>query len=330
MLGSRYSIRLFTLPFALPSFVAPGRTTARRRTARLARSVPLALALTAAGSVTAPAPAYAQDATALLAKHATLTPALARSPFNRPIHLESSEASDRLEGHVFARIDQPFATVATALQRMRAWCDILILHINVKRCLAGNAQAAPTLSLVVGSKSEQSLDQAYEFDFSFKVAQEDPNYLQVALNAPRGPLGTSDYRIVLEASPVEGGRASFLHLSYTYGFGFLARTATQGYLATAGRDKVGFSVIGRRADGQPLYVGGTRGVVERNTMRYYLAIDAYLGALSAPPPLQVEKRLNAWHTGVELYPRQLRELDRTQYLALKRSEIKRQRQASGG
>jgi hypothetical protein len=40
--------------------------------------------------------------------------------------------------------------------------------------------------------------------------------------------------------------------------------------------------------GQPDYIGGVRGLVERNTMRYYLAIDAYLSTL----PVRPEKRLD--------------------------------------
>jgi len=41
-----------------------------------------------------------------------------------------------------------------------------------------------------------------------------------------------------------------------------------------GSDKVGFSIVGQGADGQPTLVGGVRGMLERNTMRYYLAVDA--------------------------------------------------------
>jgi len=40
--------------------------------------------------------------------------------------------------------------------------------------------------------------------------------------------------------------------------------------------------------GQPDYIGGVWGLVERNTMRYYLAIDAYLSTL----PVRPEKRLD--------------------------------------
>ena len=56
----------------------------------------------------------------------------------------------------------------------------------------------------------------------------------------------------------------------------------QSYLATAGSSKVGFSVVDRKADGTPVHIRNLRGVIERNTMRYYLAIEAFLGAHAAP------------------------------------------------
>jgi len=83
-------------------------------------------------------------------------------------------------------------------------------------------------------------------------------------------------------------------------------------------------VIGKQEDGKPIYIDGVRGVVERNTMRYYLAIDAFLGAASAPPAARLEKRLQSWFNAVEQYPRQLHELDRAAYLEMKRAEHKRQ------
>jgi len=67
-----------------------------------------------------------------------------------------------------------------------------------------------------------------------------------------------------------------------------------------------------------------RVVVERNTMRYYLAIDAFLGAVATPPASQLQKRLNSWFTATEQYPRQLKEIDRTAYIDMKRSEYLRQ------
>ncbi len=90
------------------------------------------------------------------------------------------------------------------------------------------------------------------------------------------------------------------------------------------RPKVGFTVIGKQADGQPDYIGGVRGLVERNTMRYYLAIDIFLGAAHTAPAAQFEKRLQNWFTAVERYPRQLHEMDRGEYLVMKRAEYLRQ------
>jgi hypothetical protein len=92
------------------------------------------------------------------------------------------------------------------------------------------------------------------------------------------------------------------------------------YLATIGSDKVGFTTAG----GPSEYIGGVRGLVERNTMRYYLAIDAYLGALSSPPDKRLEQRLTNWFDATEQYPRQLHEVDRQEYLQMKHQEYERQ------
>ena len=292
-----------------------------RRGRTMARLV-IVLALAAA------VPAQAQDAAPLKARHEALREALASNAFQRPLVLESSEREDTLQGDVYARIDQPMAAVAPALTGIDHWCEILILHLNVKQCRAGDAKAGDALHLVIGQKHDQTLEQAYRFAFAYRVVVSRPDYLQVQLTADEGPLGTRDYRIVLEVAALDA-RRSFLHLSYSYGIGMMARVAMQGYLATIGRDKVGFSIVGRKDDGQPQYIASTRGVVERNAMRYYLAIEAYLGALSLPPAQRLEKRLADWHSGVERYPLQLHELGRGEYLGLKREQLRRQ-QAPGG
>ncbi len=292
-----------------------------RRCRPLAR---LAIVLALAAAV----PAQAQDAASLRAGHEALREALANNAFQRPLVLESNEREDALQGDIYARIDLPMAAVAPALTGIDHWCEILILHLNVKQCRAGDSKAGDALQLVIGQKHDQPLEQAYRFAFAYRVVASRPDYLQVQLTADEGPLGTRGYRIVLEVAALDA-RRSFMHLSYAYGFGLMARVAMQGYLATVGRDKVGFSIVGRKADGQPLHIASTRGVVERNTMRYYLAIEAYLSALSLPPAMRFEKRLADWHTGVERYPLQLHELERREYLGLKREQLRRQ-QAPGG
>lgn len=264
--------------------------------------------------------AGAQDAAALRARHAALRTQLDSNPFQRPLYLESSESAEALKGEIYAVIDQPYGTLAAALQGTDRWCDILILHLNVKHC-QGSA-AGDRLTVMIGRKFDQPLEDAYRVDFGYRVGVARPDYLQVLLNAGSGPLGTKNYRITVAAVALDAGR-SFLHLSYAYGYGTAARVAMQGYLATLGRRKVGFTITGRRADGRPIYIDGVRGVIERNTMRYYLAVEAYLGALGLPPAEQPEKRLRDWYAAIERHPVQLHELERDEYLEMKRRELKR-------
>jgi hypothetical protein len=243
--------------------------------------------------------------------------------FHRPLHLLSSESPTGLSGEIHAILDHPFSTTATALNKPSQWCDVLILHLNTKYCQPSVDGQGALLHLRIGKKHDQPMEQAYRVDFAYRVAVETANYLQVTLTAGEGPLGTSDYRIALEATPAARGR-TLIRLSYSYAFGVVGRLAMKAYLGTAGRDKVGFTLVGSQADGKPLYIGGMRGVVERNTMRYFLAIEAHLGALSVPAPGQMEKSLRDWFAGSERYPRQLHEMEQGEYLVMKRREYLRQ------
>jgi len=265
----------------------------------------------------------ANSAASLRAKYDGIQYRLSHNQFQRPLYLDSSETSDSVTGDIYARIDYPFATVRAALNNAGDWCDILILHVNTKYCRASSESQGAVLNVSIGRKYDEPLEKAYRVDFAYRVAAQTASYLQVRLNADVGPFSTRDYRIALEAVPVESGRA-FIHFSYSYTYGLVGRLALQVYLATIGRSKVGFAVVGTRSDGQPLHLGGIRGLVERNTMRYYLAIEAFLGAVSAPPKERLEKRLRAWFAANERYPRQLHEMEQGEYLDMKRKEYLRQ------
>ena len=66
------------------------------------------------------------------------------------------------------------------------------------------------------------MDDAHRVDFRYDVAAADADYLRVTLSAPEGPLGTRDYQLRLEAALLDSGR-TFLHMSYAYSLGFMAR-----------------------------------------------------------------------------------------------------------
>jgi len=272
------------------------------------------------------APPDTDSAASLRAQYLALTPQLSTNQFKRPLYLQSVESPRHLRGEIYALVDYPFATVNQAFNDPTHWCDMLILHINTKYCQASTRPGGTMLTVSIGKKDYQPLGQAYRVDFAYRVATSTPEYFDVGLSAPTGPLGTSDYRIRLDAVAVAGNK-TFLHITYSYAYNFAGRLAMQAYLATIGRDKVGFSATSSPVSGAPGLIGGVRGVVERNTMRYYLAIDAYLGALATAPAQQLEKRLQSWFTATELYARQLHEVDRATYLDMKRREYQRQQPA---
>lgn len=262
-------------------------------------------------------------ASALRARHTALHDELATNAFKRPLVLESSEGANAVNGEIFAVVPYAFDKVGKALAVPQAWCEILILHLNTKYCKIAPDGQNTALLMNLGKKFDQPIEQSYRLAFVWQLTDRRADYLRVALTADNGPLSTRDYRITLEAIPLENG-TTFLHLSYAYGFGVTGKFAMLAYFNTIGRNKVGFSITGTEQDGQPTFIDGMRGQSERNTMRYYLAIESFLGALALPESAQFEQRIGDWFNAVERYPRQLHEMDRVEYLTMKRKEYLRQ------
>ncbi len=278
----------------------------------------------AAGAVaqTSAVPGNDSNASALLDKHATLSAQLAQNVYRRPLFLESTESANKVSGSAYAVLDSPLSTVSAAFKSPRQWCDVLILHLNTKYCRADTDASPSTLKMDIGKKTPQALANTFALEFSYRVASATANYLAVELKADKGPVSTSDYRIELQAIPLPEGK-TFIHLRYSYGYGLAGRLAMQTYLATLGSSKVGFTQL--KEGGKSAYVGGMRGTVERNTMRYYLAMEAYLASLNQPPAQQFTARLNYWFDATEEYPQQLHEVDRSSYISMKKDEYQRQK-----
>lgn len=262
----------------------------------------------------------------LRTRYLALRPQLEKNVYRGPIYIESAEAPHSSQGDVYAVLNAPFGAVSAALGDPAHWCDVMILHLNTKFCRSRTAAGAVQLELRIGKKYDQPLMDAPRVLFAWRALPPAPDFLNVQLDAPEGPFDTRDYRILLEAVPLDAEH-TFMRLGYSFEYGTASHLALRVYLSTVGRSKVGFTTLASGAGAEPEYVGGVRGMVERNTMRYFLAIEAYLAALSAPPAVQQDKRLQAWFDATERYPRQLRELDRATYLDMKRNEIRRQQAA---
>jgi len=282
--------------------------------ARIFAAVLALLALPALAAL-APPERSRGDGAQLRARYEQVRPRLEKSAYGRPLALDSREMNKALEGDAYAIVSRPFGKVDSALAPAGNWCELLMLPFNTKHCTA--SADGSRLALFVGRKNDTPIEHAYKLDFDYRVVARTPDYLQVVLTADSGPLGTRDYRIVLELAPVDPQR-TFLHLSYSYAYGAISKVAMQAYLSTIGARKVGFSLV----DGQP--VRGMRGIMERNTMRYYLAVDAYLASLEIPEGTRVAKRLNDWYSAQASYPVQLDEdVTRADYLAMKQKEYAR-------
>lgn len=297
--------------------------THRKHTAHRAAVALLAAIAWLTSSAMAQSPGPDAAASGMQARYVALSAQLARNQFQRPLVINSTESSNAVSGSAYAVINYPFSTVMAAFKDPDNWCEVLILHLNTKHCNAEKGSSPAILAVSVGKKTPQALKDAHALAFNFTPAAARPDYMSVRLNAGKGPLGTHNYRIELEAAPVEGNK-TFMHLRYSYGYGLSGRLAMQAYMATVGSSKIGFSEVVGESGGAKAPVDGMRGAVERNTMRYYLAIDTYLASLAVPASQQFEQRLQHWFDATERYPRQLHEIDRTAYISMKRSEYQRQ------
>ncbi len=239
-------------------------------------------------------------------------------PGDLALRVESWEKEGLLGAEVVSRLDYPYARFYETLTQPGAWCQILPLVFNIKSCTYMNTDGRQHLTVYIGRKFYETPEDAYKVDYRFQVQEESAERFRILLFAPEGPHGTGDYRIELEARAESDGRTA-LYMRSSFRPSLRSTLATRAYLATSGRDKVGFSIQGYK-NGEPVYVGGTSGIIERNAMRYYLALKAYLDTLQLPQEARFQARLHAWYDMTEEYPRQLYEMDKEDYLSAKKRE----------
>lgn len=235
-----------------------------------------------------------------------------------PLRLASSETGDMLQGAVQALVPSAYGAAAEALSAPQVWCEILMLHLNNKACSLQQGPQGPALALAIARKHDQPADKAHALVLQWQRQERSDQRLGVRLHAAQGPFGTTDYAVLLQLAPAPDGGCT-LGLDYACRFSPAARMLLRTYLATLGRDKVGFSA--RPGGGPQELVGGLRGVVERTVVRYYLAVEAWLRTAALPPDGRALARLEHWFDATERYPRQLHELDKASYLANKRREL---------
>jgi hypothetical protein len=297
-----------------PLCADPARLTSRLTSRLMTRLTACLLGMALAAS----AAAAPERSAALLAEHASLQTALRDSPFGEPVLLRQTDAGAQHSGEVMALLPRPLAAVAAALRTADSLCGLLILQLNVRDCQAVAGAPAQQLQLSAGPLRAALPGLVVGMRLQLLLEADTPGYFSVSLLAPVGPLGSSDLRLRVEAVALDADQ-TYLHVSYSQTSGLAGRLASRLYLATAGRDKIGFSSDGLDALGQPRPVSGERAAVERQVMRHHLGLLAHSGVLAGPPAARLEARLRAWHALTERHAAQLHELDLAEYLAEKRA-----------
>jgi hypothetical protein len=241
----------------------------------------------------------------------------------QPVVVRSEEGQGSIQGEAYAISDFPLEQLKATFATPAHWCDVMILHVNTKFCHMSETADGPMLTVNVGKGTPQELEETTRLVFKFTAQALDVTHLGVVLTALQGPFGTSNYRVVLEAVALADGK-SFLRFAYSYDFNIVSRAALTIYLSTLGRDKVGFTLANSPGSGEPVYIQGMRGLVERNTMRYLLAIFAYLESDYGPEEARLDTRLKNWFAATEAYPSQLKEATWNEYFSMKHAEVQRQ------
>jgi hypothetical protein len=263
--------------------------------------------------------AQARGESTLAQRYAALvaSPARALAP---GVYLESTEEPQRARGEVLARLDLPYATAATALADPLAWCSLLMLHPNIKHCMPGSGSGGVLLDMTMTAQREGLFGPAHPLQLTWNTVTRDASHLVVELMAERGPMGTRDYRIGFELAPLEAG-ASVMRLVYSSSFTAAGRWMAQAYVSTAARHRVGFTVVDTDAQGRPVLVRGVRAAIERNTMRFHLAVQSWLAVQQLPPAQRVARAIEAWFDASERHATQLHEVDRDEYVRRKTAEF---------
>lgn len=251
----------------------------------------------------------------LIDKYQQIETALQKSSFAIPFYIESSVSKNASQVDIFGAIKYPFDIVQNELLVPTIWCEILLPHMNVRACTYKQVNYTWLLTIYNVDKFSEPLEDAYQMKFEYRISELQRRYFDIALAAPEGPHGTRDHRFGLEAIPLDED-TTFIHLRYSYGYSSLAYFLMKLF----GGSKVGFSVTSTESGGNPVYVDGLRGSVERNVVCYYLAILAYLDALNAPAEQRFEKRISQWYDLAGRFKKQLLEMEKEAYLTYKRQD----------
>ena len=249
----------------------------------------------------------------LIDKYHKVEKELEKSTFTIPFYIESAVSKNASHVDIYGTINYPFGLIKNEFLVPTNWCEVVFPHIKVGACTHNKVDDTWLLNIYNVDKFSEPLEDAYQMKFEYRVSELQARYFDVSLNAHEGRFHTKDHQFRLEAIPLNEG-TTFIHLRYSYSYS----SAAYLLMKLFGGSKIGFSVTGTGSNGDPVYVDGLRGSVERDVVCYYLAILAYLDTLKIPDDQRFEKRISQWYDLTAHFKKQLLEMEKEEYLTYKR------------
>jgi len=260
----------------------------------------------------------------LLNKYLEIEKELEKNSGSVPFLVESSTNTNASLVDIYGTVKYPFEMVQNELLVPANWCNIVLSHPKVRTCTYTKVNDTWMLNIYSVNKSSESLEDAYEMEFVYRASELQPGYFDIVFTALKGPYRTKDHQFELEAIPLDKN-ITFIHGSYSFDYSVLVYFAMKILVGS----KTGFSISGTDSAGNPIYVEGLRGSVERDVVYYYLAILAYLDTLQSPSDQRFERRNNEWYDLTTRFKNQLFEMKKKEYFTDKSQDWKNQQRLQG-
>lgn len=235
-----------------------------------------------------------------------------------PIYLTTVQGSKVLNVSLFGKIPFPFSEVSAVLSRPKSYCDFLPVLFNVKACVITRTRPDIQIKYYVAGKHYTPPLASIRLNSRFRVMDKQKDYLAVMMESDEDSAGTSRYHVLLKAVPIDD--QTLVSIESVYAPGRLTRMATYTYIKVFARDKPGFTRISVSGDSEQRYITGFPAVIERSIVRSYFALKAHLLSQPVAAGKRHEARLQSWYDLNLPHKLQLYELDRDQYLQIKRKE----------
>jgi hypothetical protein len=142
----------------------------------------------------------------LLERYHAMEEGLLRSTLLRPLKISSQESIEHLSSDLFATVEYDMATINSAAIGPERWCEVMLLLSNSKSCEAKSDKNSDTLNVIISSSKTADYSGATPTEFKLQVHSATEDYLDVALVAHEGPLGTKNISLRLQVIPLTGLR----------------------------------------------------------------------------------------------------------------------------